>query len=105
MWIILITILIILSFIVLGTAEEVANTDSLQGEINIAQAYYANALYTTGKSDLNDAINAAKAELTNTDISAVNDAIVALQDAVSVFSKANTVDITSKVVYADLNDF
>lgn len=89
----------------LGTAEEVANTDSLQGEINIAQAYYDNALYTTGKSDLNDAINAAKAELTNTDISAVNDAIVALQDAVSVFIKANTVDITSKVVSADMNDF
>src|SRR5574344_325404 len=92
----------------IGEATEVANTDSLLGEINIAQAYHDDARYSSGKEELATAIEAAKAtyQEENTtakesDIATVLTAIQTLQSAVADYVKANTVDITSKITNAN----
>lgn len=90
-----------------GEATEVANTDSLLGEITIAQAYYDDARYVAGKEELQSSIEAAKAtydeentEANEGDIATVLTAIQTLQSAVSDYVKANTVDISSKITNA-----
>ena len=85
----------------LGEAKEVANTQGLQDEINIATGYYNNAEMTNMKEDLDNAIIIAKAELTNKDITAVATAIETLKTAVATFIKANSVDVTSRMTNAD----
>jgi len=85
----------------LGEAQEVANTMGLQEEIDLATTYYNDANMATGKEDLNNAITIAKADLANSDITAVATAIETLKTAVSNFIKANSVDITSRLTNAD----
>ena len=85
----------------LGEAKEVANTQGLQDEIDIATSYYNNADMANTKEDLNNAITIAKADLTNSDITAVATAIETLKTAVANFIKANSVDITSRMTNAD----
>lgn len=85
----------------LGEVKEVANTDSLNNVIARAKALLDDAVYVNGREDLQASIDEASTLTSSESIDDVNDAILALENAVTAFKAANTIDVTSKLVNAD----
>jgi|GEM_PF-2514799 len=86
----------------LGEVTEVANTDSLQADIDKAnQMLSQQDIYVNGRDEMQGAIDDATSMLTSTSVKEVNDAILALEYAMKQFAAANTIDLTSRITNAD----